>query len=210
MLSTVAPLLWIRAIRRSRRLGGAATYFAAIGLAYLMLEITLLSRLTHLIGDPVLAGSATIAGFLLFSGLGSWVAQRTLSVRLTTIILALVATGVAEAGLVAWATHAAGALSTGLRYALAGVIIAPLGFLMGFPMPTALRQLGTTAPELVPWAWGVNGFASVLAPPVATAIGMTLGFRAAGAIALLLYLVAALGHGLVRPRGGPAGEGAGE
>lgn len=202
-LFTIVPLLCIRSIRRSRALGVTATYFTAIGLAYLMLEITVLSRLTHLIGDPVLAGSATIAGFLVFSGLGSLVAQNVSSGIPPLLMLALVATGVVEARLLGWATEAAAALATLPRYALAGAIIAPLGFLMGFPMPAALRRLGGSAPELIPWAWGVNGFASVLAPPLATAIGMTVGFRVAGMVALAFYLVAAgLFRGLPTARRG--------
>ena len=38
-------------------------------------------------------------------------------------------------------------------------------------------------------AWGVNGFASVLAAPLAVATAMTYGYRTAGMIALALYLV---------------------
>jgi spermidine synthase len=198
---TVIPLLGIGSIRHSRRLGVTAVYFTAIGLAYLMLEITFLSRLTHLIGDPVLAGSATIAGFLLFSGIGSFAAPKVSARRIPLFMILLVAMALAEAWIIDWLIEVAGALPTGLRYAVAGAIIAPLGFMMGFPMPSALRQLGSTRPELIPWAWGVNGFASVLAPPLATAIGMTAGFRVAGAAALILYLVAAsLFHRFHGPR----------
>ena len=69
---------------------------------------------------------------------------------------------------------------------------------MGFPMAMALRRLGDASPSLVPWAWGVNGFASVLAPPLATAIAMTAGFRVAGASALMFYVVAALAYARLR------------
>jgi spermidine synthase len=194
LLLTVFPLLWIGDVRRSRGLGVTALYFVAIGLAYLMLEITLLSRLIHLIGEPVLAGSAAIAGFLLFSGLGSLVAQKIQVSQPTLVrrlIVALVAVGMAEAALIGWVTSLAGSLPIAVRFAVAMAIIGPLGFLMGFPMPSALRRLQTGTPVLIPWAWGVNGFASVLAPPLATAIGMIAGFGFSGAAALILYLVAA-------------------
>ena len=59
-----------------------------------------------------------------------------------------------------------------------------LVWMMGFPMPCALARVGEASPALIPWAWGVNGFASVLAPLIATVVGMTWGFRAAGAAAL--------------------------
>jgi hypothetical protein len=95
-----------------------------------------------------------------------------------------------------------GGLSYTARCSAAVAVIAPVAFLMGFPMPVGLRRLDASAPALVPWAWAVNGFASVLAPPIAVAIGMTWGFNAAGSIALMLYVVPALlfGHLPGRPR----------
>jgi spermidine synthase len=192
LVLTIVPLLWVRGIRRSSGLGVTGLYFTAIGLAYLMLEITLLSSLIHLIGDPMLAGAAAIAGFLFFSGLGSLVAQKlSRPTLLPRLILVLVLVGIDEAWIVGWATSIAGPMPALARAVLAVIIIGPLGFLMGFPMPSALRRLETSAPQLIPWAWGVNGFASVLAPPLATAIGMTVGFWTAGAAALGCYLAAA-------------------
>ncbi len=94
----------------------------------------------------------------------------------------------------------AGGLPLPGRFTVAIAMIAPLGFVMGLPMPIGLRLLQQNAPPLVPWAWGVNGFASVLAPCVATAIGMTWGFAVAGTSALALYVVAAATASLL-PRG---------
>ena len=59
-------------------------------------------------------------------------------------------------------------------------------------MPLGLRRLDAGASPLVPWAWGVNGFASVVAAPLATAIGMTWGFDVAAVTALCFYALAAL------------------
>ncbi len=77
------------------------------------------------------------------------------------------------------------------RCAVAILVVAPLAVLMGLPMPLALSRLERAQPALIPWAWGINGFASVLAAPLATVIGMTWGFTAAGAAALALYVIAA-------------------
>ena len=76
VLLTIAPLLLLRSIRRSPRKKVTAAYFGAIGLGYLLLEMVVLSALTHLIGDPIHAAALTIATFLLFSGLGSMLSQR--------------------------------------------------------------------------------------------------------------------------------------
>jgi hypothetical protein len=108
------------------------------------------------------------------------------------IILILVVVAIGEMALMSWLPRAAGGASFPLRILLASGVMAPLGFLMGFPMPTALGYLARGAPALVPWAWGVNGFASVLAPPLATAIGMIWGFDVAALAGALLYTASAL------------------
>jgi hypothetical protein len=172
-----------------------AGYFAALGLGYLGLEMTILSRLTHVIGDPVVAAAVTISGFLLLSGLGSLTAQRIAPGRghlLRGLIGGLVIIGVAELIVL---RGSAGHIETWpliWRGLLAAATLAPLAYLMGFPMPLGLQRLDRAAPALIPWAWGLNGFASVLAAPLATLIGMAWGFHLAGALALLLYLTAGL------------------
>ena len=56
--------------------------------------------------------------------------------------------------------------------------------------PRGLLNLSTDPPGLIPWVWAVNGFALVLAAPLATVITITWGYRYAGQIAIVLYSVA--------------------
>jgi hypothetical protein len=180
-------------IRRARGRATTAIYFGCIGLAYLMLEMVMLSRLVHIVGDPVTAGAVTISGFLFFSGLGSLTVRR-LDVHGRTTFLVLVVVIVAGAltlPAVGSAARIAATLPAWARTVLSLGLIAPLGFLMGFPMPAALKRLSLSESSLIPWAWGINGFASVLAAPLATAIAMAAGFRAAGLFALVFYAGAA-------------------
>ena len=146
----------------------------------------------HWIGDSVTAAAVTIAGFLFFSGLGSLTVQR-LGVKSTHavryVILCLIACGLIELAVSREVTAVVGSLPRMMRCAGALLAIAPLAYLMGFPMPAALARLDRHASSLVPWAWGVNGFASVLAAPLATAIGMSWGFQLSGGLGLLLYAV---------------------
>jgi len=200
---TIIPLGFRPGIRGAGGSGGTAVYFAAIGLAYMTVEITLLSRLVQVVGDPVLAGAVTIAGFLLFSGAGSLVAQRLDPSRSRLVRALLVA--VAGACVVVLIVsvplaRSAGWLGLPERIGAAVALIAPAGFLMGFPMPLGLRRLAVSAPVLVPWAWGVNGFASVLAPPLATAIALSSGFTAAGVVAVASYALACVAYGALPGR----------
>ncbi len=176
-----------------------AAWFAAIGLAYLMLEICLLSYLTRLVGDPLTAGALTIGGLLCFSGLGSLSAGRLRAAEslLPVLLAALVLLVLILPPVLQWLKPCAAELPDwGRRLCALGLIAVP-GYLMGFPMPLGLRRLNRGRPALLPWAWGLNGFASVLAPPLATALGMSTGYLWAGGAALLLYLLAAGGFRLL-------------
>ena len=194
IILTIIPLLFVPPGCGLRTLAPAAGYFACLGLAYLMLEITLLAKLTRLIGDPVQAATTTIAAFLFFSGLGSLTAQRCrlTSTFLRRVIIALAVTALLSIVALAPMTHLAGRLSVPLRLFIGAAIIAPLAFLMGFPMPSGLSRLHQGPRQLIAWVWGINGFASVLAAPTATLIAMVWGFTHAAAVAVALYLAAAV------------------
>ena len=78
------------------------------------------------------------------------------------------------------------------RIALALAVIAPLAFLMGMPFPLGLARLARSDAALVPWAFGINGCASVLAAAAATLIAMHAGFSATVTAAVVLYALAAV------------------
>ncbi|HYZ32894.1 MAG TPA: hypothetical protein VE684_11520, partial [Crenalkalicoccus sp.] len=88
------------------------------------------------------------------------------------------------------------------RGALAVALIAPLAFAMGLPFPLVLGRLRAAAPALVPWAWGVNGCASVIAAVLAGLVAMGWGNRSLAALGVLAYLLAAFAQRGIRP---PAG-----
>jgi hypothetical protein len=60
------------------------------------------------------------------------------------------------------------------------------------PFPLVLARIRANAPDFVPWAWGINGCASVMSAMIATLLTMGFGSRAVVLIAALLYLLAAL------------------
>ena len=195
----ILPLALVR-VAQGRRGGWAtAAYFGCLGLGYLLLEMTFLAHLTVLIGDSVLAAAVTIGGFLFFSGLGSLASsrlgrRRARSVR--WIILCLVSGALVETiGLRYW--EAAAGLTVAGRLAVGLGLIAPLAFAMGFPMPMGLTRLAGGTPGLIAWAWGANGFASVLAAPLAMVLAMTWGYHITTAFALAAYLAAGLVFGML-------------
>ena len=75
---------------------------------------------------------------------------------------------------------------------------------MGLPFPLALARVRAVAPALVPWAWGVNGCASVVAAALAGLVAMSFGSRSLILLGALAYALAAwVQRGI--PRGVPEG-----
>ncbi|GAB3102416.1 spermidine synthase [Lysobacter terrae] len=205
LLLVLVPLWFIprqdMGMQRVSRLRAGA-YFLALGLAFLLIEIATLSRLTLLLGHPLVAASVGLAGFLLCAGAGSLHTQRWLARDPTTDEARI-------AGRVRWAVRAivlgllwqflvfflawtAGATWPVWTRALLGLTgIAPLAFAMGMPFALGLSRLARTAPAFVPWAWGLNGCASVIAAMLAVLLAMAFGLRATLVIAAALYLFAA-------------------
>jgi MFS family permease len=80
-------------------------------------------------------------------------------------------------------------LSRTLRMAVAIATLLPMGLALGIPMPAGLRLLSSHVPEMVPWAWGMNGAWSVLGATLAIFVAMNWGFHATLLAAAATYLV---------------------
>jgi len=78
-----------------------------------------------------------------------------------------------------------------IKIVMSVVLIAPLAFCMGMPFPLGLKRLAERAPDFIPWAWGINGFASVMSAALATLLAIEFGFTAVLLFALLSYASAA-------------------
>ena len=77
------------------------------------------------------------------------------------------------------------------RIAVSLALLAPIAFFMGMPFPLGLTRVSEAAAALVPWAWGVNGCASVISAVLALILAIHFGFAAVVAIAVVLYALAA-------------------
>jgi predicted membrane-bound spermidine synthase len=168
-------------------------YFAGLGLGFITIEIALLQRFTLFLGQPVYTYAVVLASLLVFTGAGAYLAGRFRSAprRTLTRVLPLVPAALLLTALGTPAVFSAAlGLALGWRIVLSVLLIAPLGFLLGMPFPTGLRIAAAEAPPLVPWAWGVNGFFTVIGSVAALMLGMALGFRLVLAIAAGFYLVA--------------------
>jgi hypothetical protein len=191
-LSAACLLLPLAFARLPRSAGGIsfAAYFSALGLGYMLIELTYLKIGILLLGDTIRAATAAIGGFTFFSGLGSavsgrWEAEEAMQGRVCPGIAIL-----ALAGFLCLSLWKDALLPQGeaTRILVLLVSLAPAAFLMGIPFPAALSRLSATADPAIPYAWGVNGFFSVAGASIASLFAMWIGFRWTIVAGGILYL----------------------
>ncbi|MBK7860960.1 MAG: hypothetical protein IPJ65_20620 [Archangiaceae bacterium] len=167
--------------------------FGALGLGYIVLELAFVQRLTLFLGRPVVVLATVLPALLIASGLGSGFSRRFVAPGAPWLacvaaagaagLSALLATGIA---------HFALSASEPARVGLALVVLFPAGFAMGMPFPLLVAKLEKTYPERIPWAWGINGFTSVVGSVLAIVVGMAFGYTAVLALGVAAYGAAAL------------------
>ena len=194
LTSFVVVLVPLRRLTRARRPPGLFRYglfFTLIGVGFMAIEMAFLQRFGLLLGHPSYALSVVLAVLLFSSGIGSWYSavvvsrlggMRFVAYALSALVLAQVFLLPRPAILVAW--------PFAFRVALVVALVGSAGFLMGMFLPTGLDRLKTKAPSFLPWAWGLNGIASVLAPVLSVGIAISWGNTLLLVVALPLYLLA--------------------
>jgi hypothetical protein len=165
-----------------------------------MQEVVLIQRLVLFLGFPTDSLSVVLSSLLVFTGLGSLFSTRLGGLgrerRGLVVGLGMVgALGVALAFGLAPLLRALISLPFGARVAVTVAVLAPLGLAMGIAMPIGLRRLEALHPGATPWAWAVNGIASVVASVLAIAIAIEAGFIVATLAAVACYALA-LTHAL--------------
>lgn len=200
ILLPLAALGWGASGRRAR--GTVLAYFAALGLGFLFIEIAFIQRFILFLWHPLYAIAVVLSSFLIFAGVGSGLSARLarrLGVDARIARPRAAAVAVAGIALISLAyLMILPALFSRLmwlpdagRVIISALSIAPLALCMGMPFPLGLSHAGAADPRLIPWAWGINGCASVISPVLATLLAIHFGFMAVVALAVLLYAAAA-------------------
>jgi hypothetical protein len=172
-------------------------YFSMLGLAFLFIEMAFIQRFTLFLHHPLYAISVVLAAFLLFAGMGSAYSNRIVAdeKRAATIKWAvggIIALALGYLLLLEPLFNSIIGISIVVKAMVSIALIAPLGFCMGIPFPLGLARLNNLAPELIPWAWGINGCASVISAVLATLLAIHMGFSMVVLFALVFYAVAAV------------------
>jgi hypothetical protein len=180
--------------------GVSAVYFAALGLGFMLFEITMIQRLVRFLGYPTYSLTVTLAALLVSTGIGALVTQRLMPRARAVMPVLLVAIALLtlfyELGLDS-VTDGLQHYAFGVRVVASLAVLFPLGLCLGMFMPFGLAAVGrltSYAEEYVAWGWAVNGFFSVIGSVLTTILSMTFGFRAVQLGAVAMYAIAVVAY----------------
>ncbi len=173
----------------SGRAARLAIYFAALGYAFITVEVVLIQKLTLIVGEPAWSMVAVLAVLLASSGLGSMFLAGSLGWSPTRGCIAAAGAALFVALLLPFIVGAAAALPFAVRLVVVVLLVAPVGFFMGVPFSAALK--GIDRDDLVAWAWALNSLLSVGGSIAALVIGSSVGFAATALLSAAIYAGAA-------------------
>jgi hypothetical protein len=192
-----AVYFWLYSRGAGSGLGRFGLYFAGLGVGFMLIEISIIQRLTLFLGHPTLAFVTVIFSLLLSGAVGSLVTGRLghkKAVKVATLFAwAVGLVSLIYIPMIPLVVDALLAQDILIRSLVAGVLIAPLGFLMGAPFPLGLRWAKRAFnSQQVSLMWGVNGVMSVVGSVTAVVIATQRGYTWCMLAGALIYFGVAL------------------
>jgi hypothetical protein len=199
----LVPFVWMK--RRAQGEGevskkkseiGIATvipYFAALGVGFILIELALLQKLILLMGNPTMTFALLLFTLLISSGSGSLLSSRIAKNNMRNLVFvigAIAGLGILYILFLPSIIYSTIAEPIEIKAVVSIAVLAPIGFLMGMPLPTGMRLLKVHRPDYIPWMWAINGAFSVLGAVLAIALGIMYGSSLAMLLGILIYLVA--------------------
>jgi spermidine synthase len=182
--------------RSKQHATGALMYFVAVGLGYILVEVSLIQRFVLFLGHPTYALTVVVFLMLLSSGVGSLASRRWIAdaQRVWLPLCVIVVAILAYVGVLPVLLDRLVGAPFFAKLVISGIVLVPLGFAMGMPFPTGLRALASrpSGENSIEWAWAMNAASSVLGSVLAIVVAIQFGLNvtlACGAAAYFMALV---------------------
>jgi len=192
----VGPYIWLRkdiSKKSNLRTGTIALYFAALGMGFILIELSLLQKFILLLGNPTMTFAILLFTILVAGGIGSFTSSRLIPTNtrnLTFVIAGVIIIGFIYVAFLPDVIYSVISEEFATKAMLSVGLLFPIGFLMGMPLPTAMRLIKSFTPTFVPWMWAINGAFSVLGAVLTVVIGIVYGASYAMTLGVLIYLIA--------------------
>jgi hypothetical protein len=201
LAALVVPFLLAPAISIGRRSGSLGrqdlvplAYFALLGLSFMLVEIEFFHLMALLLGKPTLTLAVVLSSLLVFSGLGSLFGERLAMTSSKRVLLFFAVLTLQLSLFAAFGSRAVDAmvhLGLAARVMFTVLIVAPIAFCMGMPLPAGMRLIRERE-DLILWGWAINGAVSVFASLAAIYIAIHFGIGRTFAVGCLGYACAGL------------------
>ncbi len=179
----------------TRGAGWLLGYFVGLGIGFIFIEIAFIQRCILFIGYPVYAVATILFSLLVSAGLGSFLSRRFTGEPLQIlrkVVVAILVVIVIQVYVVPLLFAQLLAASFPWRVGLSILFLFPAGLFLGMAFPVGLTWTSQNFPGFVPWAWGMNGYATVIGSVLSVILALNFGFRAVLLIAVAIYLLAYL------------------
>jgi hypothetical protein len=190
--------LWARGTAATKGFWGFIGFFAALGFGFIVVEICLMKRYVLFLGHPAYSITTILVALLCGAGVGSLLTE-TLGRQHPRRVLVAAMIGVAAMllGEMWISPHIfSHFLSLPLigRLLITTAMLFPLGMCMGMPFTLGIslihRQYAddVTRRKMIAWAWGINGYTTVIGSALTVFLALYFGFNYALLLAAAVYL----------------------
>jgi hypothetical protein len=164
------------------------------GLGFMIIEVSFFQKLLVFIGSPTISLSVLLFSLLVGMGSGSFFGRKYFindplkRIMVVSILIVLVGSIVfVLSQLISEELIMLGQL---YRMIICFFLIAPFGFVLGIPFPTAIEILKKNNNEIfLPWMYGVNGIFTVLGSITAVILSMLSGFTLSFLGGIAVYVI---------------------
>jgi hypothetical protein len=183
----------------------AVLYFGLVGLGFMLVQIPLMQRFSVYLGHPTYSLAVTLFSMILATGAGSLLSDR-IPVESRPIWLRVIPLGVAANLFLCTAsvqTLIDHTIELGLlgRCSLTAGLVCVAAFPLGLCFPIGLRLVRRISDDAMPWMWGVNGAAGVLASVSAIWMSIWSGISTSLYVATCVYALLVVPAVLLGRRG---------
>jgi hypothetical protein len=192
ILCIIVPLVITKKRIPLKGSSGLFLFFMAIGVGFMMIEISQIQRLSIFLGHPTYSLSAALFTILLSSGIGSYlsgsgasVLNNTTKLKLIILLAVLILFGFFTPSIIKTFSSS----TTEVRILVSVIILFPMGLFLGMAFPIGMKLASEKYPEITPWLWGINGVMSVMATVLSIIVSLKYGISIsywAGAVCYLL------------------------
>ena len=172
---------------------GTPIFFVGISFGLAGLEFVFINKVTLLLGNPTYSHVVALSSILLFGGLGSLFAMnKTVQKNIRKLILIISLVILISYFSIDNIVKTLLPLEYSLKIlSIIGLVFIP-SFLSGIFFPIVLEKIRERNNTFIPWLWGIDALAFVVASLVISFLVLSCGVKAILIVSFLGYILAAI------------------